>query len=153
MSISALTRSHEINFWLFLNWNQHLWTYSFLWNQHLTVFEVKLTSLNLRVFVESTFDCFWSEIEIFERWREIKLLQFLKWNRYWLTRWCEINILLLLSEINLFELTHWRKINTLLFLMWNEHLWPDSLSWFYCFKQNQHHCAHQWVWKQHFTVY
>lgn len=106
MSISALTRSHEINFWLFLNWNQHLWTYSFLWNQHLTVFEVKLTSLSLRVFVESTFDCFWSEINFFE-----------------LMCWCEMNISCFWSEINIFELTCWHEISILLFLIRNRLLW------------------------------
>lgn len=53
-----------------------------LLNQHWTVLKVKLTSLSSRVAVKSTFDHFWSEINIFDLTgcRQINIWLFLKWS-------------------------------------------------------------------------
>ena len=96
-------------------WNEHLCSHTFSWNQLLTVFELKPTSLNLLILVESTFDSFWSEIDIFE-----------------LTSFCGINIWLFLKWNQLLwaYVLMWNE--HFMFLKWNQHLWAYVLTW------NQH---------------
>lgn len=66
----------------FLKWNQYCVCRHTLLNQHWTVLKVKLTSLSSRVAVKSTFDHFWSEINIFDLTgcRQINIWLFLKWS-------------------------------------------------------------------------
>lgn len=78
--------SREIDIWLFLKWNQHLWDYAWTWNQRFAVSDMKSTSLSL-----STICCFWSEIDIFA-----------------LACYCEIMLFAVPVRTYLMEINTWR---------------------------------------------
>ena len=98
-----------------LMWNPHLCKLILLWNHHLTIFEVKSTSLSLCVDIKVTSCCFWTSYAL--TWYQHFAVFDVKWTS--LTLWVDIKSTFdcFRSEVNIFELIRWHEINISLFLL------------------------------------